>query len=136
MRCNIIEYYTYIMYFIVVSNSISKIYHNFITKCFSEGIRANPVSEYPPGDGDNPQDDERDEDHIVEEVAAELTDLTGNGVAASHLLGDVGHTFIDGDPQQKQDSNPQSSCDQEPGHVTLCWTVRIGFSIWSGLNDI
>ena len=101
MRCNIIEYYTYIMYFIVVSNSISKIYHNFIPKCFSEGIRPNPVSEDPPGDGDNPQDDERDEDHIVEEVAAELTDLAGNGVAASHLLGDVGHTFIDGDPQQK-----------------------------------
>ena len=69
---------TYIMYLIIVSNSISKVDHDLITKSLSESVRAYPMSEDPPSYGDYPQDDECDEDHVIEEVATELTDLTSN----------------------------------------------------------
>ena len=69
---------TYIMYLIIVSNSISKVYHYLVTKCFPECIRTYPMSAHPPGHRYYPQDDECNEDHIIEEVATELTNLTSN----------------------------------------------------------
>ena len=69
---------TYIMYLIIVSNSISEVNHDLITKGFSESVRTYPMSEDPPSYGDYPQDDECNEDHIIEEVATELTNLTSN----------------------------------------------------------
>ena len=85
----------------------------------------------PPGDGDEPHDDQGHREDIVEKVAAELTDVT-----ASPALADAACELIKSDPHQEKDPDADSSRHEEPGHIGLGRTVWVGFSIRVGLQVI
>ena len=122
------------MYFIVVSKSVAEVVHDVLSKNSVEVLWSDHVPEDPPGDGDQPHDDEGHGDDVVEEVAAELTAAAGHTVATFPPLADVAGALVDCNPQDKEDPNTQPSSDQEPWHVGLCGTVGVGLSIWICLS--
>ena len=115
------------MYFIVISKSVSEVVHDVLSQNSIEVLWSDHVPEHPPGDGDQPHDDEGHGDDVVEQVAAELTATAGHMMTS---LADVTGAFVDSDPQDQQDSDTQTSGDQEPRHVGLRRTVGVGFSVW------
>ena len=122
------------MYFIVVSKSVAEVVHDVLPKNSVEVLRSDHVPEDPPGDGDQPHDDEGHGDDVVEQVAAELTATAGHVMTTFPSLANITGTLIDCDPQDEQDPNTQTSSDQEPRHVRLRGTVGVGFSIWICLS--
>ena len=122
------------MYFIVVAKCMTEVVHDVLSKNSIEVLWADHVPEDPPGDGDQPHDDECHGDDVVEQVAAELTATAGLVMTTFPSLADVTGTLIDCDPQDEQDPDAQTSSDQEPRHVRLRGTVGVGFSIWICLS--
>ena len=87
------------MYFIIVTKGVTEVVHDVLSKNSIEVLRADHVPEDPPGDGDQPHDDERHGDDVVEQVAAELTATAGQVVATLPPLADVAGALVDCDPQ-------------------------------------
>ena len=126
--------FTHVMYFVIVTKSVTEVVHDVLSKNSIEVLWTNHVPEDPPGDGDQPHDDERHGDDVVQQVAAELAATSGEVVAAFPSLADVTGALVDCDPQDEQDPNTQASSDQEPRHVGLRGAVGVGFSIWISLS--
>ena len=122
------------MYFVIVTKGVTEVVHDVLSQNSIEVLWADHVPEDPPGDGDQPHDDEGHGDDVVEQVAAELAATAGHVVTTLPSLADVTGALVDCDPQDEQDPNTQASSDQEPRHVGLRGTVGVGFSIWISLS--
>ena len=95
--------FTHMMYFIVVAQRMTEVVHDVLSKNSVEVLRSDHVPEDPPGDGDQPHDDEGHGDDVVEEVAAELTAAAGHTVATFPPLADVTGALVHRDPQDQED---------------------------------
>ena len=83
------------MYLVIVSQSVTEIVHDISSKQGVQFLRSDHVSEHPPGDCDQPHDDEGHGDDVVEEVAAELAKTSSHVMAASPTPTDATGALID-----------------------------------------
>ena len=119
---------TYIMNDVRVPERRSEVDHDVLAQDPGERLRSDPVPEDPPGHRHHPHHDKHHRDHVIEQTAAELAEAAHVAVTTLHLLSDLRHADIERDPEQEEDSYPQASGDQEPGHVGLGRTVRVWLS--------
>ena len=113
---------------VCVPQGRSEVDHDVFPQDPGERLRPNPVPEHPPGHRHHPHHDEDHGDHVIEEAAAELTETAHVVMTTLHLLSDPRHADIERDSEQEEDSNPQASGYQEPGHVRLGRTIGVGLS--------
>ena len=88
------------------------------------------MTENPPSDCYQPHDDQGHREDVVEKVTAELTDVT-----ASPAPAEPSRQLVESDPEEEEDPDAQTPRHEEPGHVWLCWTVGVWFSIRVGLQQ-
>ena len=91
------------VYFIVISKSVSEVVHDVLSQNSIEVLWSDHVPEHPPGDGDQPHDDEGHGDDVVEQVAAELAATAGHVMTTFPPLADVTGALVHRDPQDQED---------------------------------
>jgi len=120
---------------VVVPQGVTEVVHNVGAKDGVEPFRADPVSENPPSDGDEPHDDEGHGDDVVDEVTAELAAAARHVMATLPTTTDAAGALVHGDPQQEEEADTQAAGYEEPGQVGFRWTIWVWLSIWIGLQS-
>jgi len=84
---------------VCITQSLAEIVHDVGTEDSVQRLWPDPVSKDPPGDGDQPHNDEGHGDDVVEEVTAELTEAASHVMTTPPTLTDATSELVDRDPQ-------------------------------------